>query len=205
MKWGKWALAIAVVLAVKGVGGLPKAREMEQLQLVDTLAVDGGERVTVTAVTAVRASEQENSEVLRGEGKDLGSACQALQGESARRAYLGQTGQLLLGEDADVAAALDFAADERQLRLDTLLYIVRGQAGPGLEASAGLVANETAGEDPRAKTVGEILPRLAEGERVLVPALAPGEEGVLEPGGWAVLERWGLVGFLDDAVGTMSI
>ncbi len=199
MRWRMWALAALAALAALKGGALPEGREMEQLQLVTALAVDGTGPVTVTAVTGARASEQDQSQVLSGEGEDLEKACQALRGKSARRAYLGQAEQLLLGEGSDVAEVLEFALGYRELRLDTLLYIVRGEAGPPLAASAEKVAAEAGGEDPRGRTVGEVLPRLVEGERTAVPALRAGEDGTLEPGGWAVLGPSGLMGYTEEA------
>lgn len=44
--------------------------------------------------------------------------------------------------------------------------------------------------------MGEILPRLAEGECAMVPALAQNGEGQLSPAGWAVLNG-GVAGYLD--------
>lgn len=196
MKGGKWGLpALAVLLAVGGA--LPQSREPEGRRLITALAVDGESPVAVTGVTAVRVTEEEEPETLSGEGKSLAEACRELRGSSARRAYLGQTEQLLLGEGGDLEKTLDFIRDDRELRLDTLLYIVRGDAGEALAASAEKVAAETGGQDPRGKTAGEVLARLAQGEDALVPALAPGEDGVLVPAGWAVLGPQGVKGYLE--------
>lgn len=198
MKGSKWALALAVLLlGAKGAGLLPQAREPEERKLVTALAVDGGEEVRVTAVTGVRVTEEEEAEVLTGVGPSLAQACRSLRGRSSRRSYLGQTEQLLLGEGEDLAETLDFVLSDRELRLDTLLYIIRGDAGEALAASVKKVAGETGGRDPRGRTVGEILPRLAQGEYALAPALAPGEEGALEPAGWAVLDGGGVAGYLE--------
>ena len=198
MKGGKWALGLAVLLAVKGTGVLPRGRGVEERKLVTALAVDGGERVGLTAVTGVRASEEEEPEVLMGTGESLAAACRELRGGSARRVYLGQTEQLLVGDGRGLKEILDFVVTDRELRLDTLLYIVKGDAGEALAASAGLTAEETGGRDPRGRTVGEILPRLAEGEYTLVPALAAGTDGLLKPAGWAVLGPKGLAGYLEE-------
>jgi len=198
MRTGRWALGLALLLAVKGAGLLPQGRELEERKLVSALAVDGEGFVTVTAVTGVRVTEDEEAEVLTGTGDGLAAACRTLREGSARRAYLGQTEQLLIGEGRDLEETLDFVVTDRELRLDTLLYIVRGNAGEALAASAALVAGETGGRDPRSRTIGEILPRLAEREYALVPALAPGEEGALEPAGWAVLGPDGVAGYLED-------
>lgn len=198
MKGSKWVLALAVLLAAKGAGLLPRGHELEGRQLISALAVDGGEGITVTAVTGVRASEDEEAEVLAGAGESLAEACHELRSSSARQAYLGQTEQLLLGEDAKLGETLKFVLEDRELRLDTLLYIVKGAAGEALEASAEKVAAETGGRDPRSRTVGEILPRLAEGEYALAPALAPGEDGALEPAGWAALGSDGVAGYFEE-------
>lgn len=196
MNGHRWAMLLAALVALGGVRAMPQAREPESLQLVTALAVDGGEEVTVTAVTGVRASEDEEPEVLKGAGDSLTAACGDLRENSSRRAYLGQTQQLLIGEGCDLGRVLDFVVGHRELRLDTLLYIVRGMAGAALEASAQRTAAETGGSDPRGVTVGEILSRLAEGECALVPALAPNAEGQLFPAGWAVLDG-GVAGYLD--------
>lgn len=194
MRGGKWALGLVILLVGRGI--LPQSREMEELKLVNTLAVDGGEKIVVTGVTGVRAGENEEPEVLTGEGESLAGACKALRESSARRAYLGQTEQLLVGDEGELMETLGFVVEHRELRMDTLLYIVKGSAGDGLAASAQRVAGETGGQDARGRTVGEILPRLAQGEYALAPALAAGEEG-LEPAGWAALGPEGVVGYYE--------
>lgn len=194
MKGAKWMAAVALLLAARGVGMLPRGREIEERKLISALAVDGKDTITVTAVTGVRVSEDEAAEVLNGEGSSLAQACRELRKGSARRAYLGQTEQILIGEEGELGKTLDFILTDRELRMDTLLYIVRGDAGKALEDSAEMVAGETGGQDPRGRTVGELLPRLIEGEYTFAPALAPGENGALEPAGWAVLSSEGVVG-----------
>lgn len=198
MKGGRWALLLALLLVAQSGGLLPQSRGPEERKLVSALAVDGEKEISVSAVTGVRASEDEEAEVLTGTGDCLAAACRELRGGSSRRPYLGQTEQLLIGEGRDLQETLDFVVTDRELRLDTLLYIVKGNAGEALKTSAKLVAGETGGRDPRSRTVGEVLPRLAEGEYTLAPALAPNEEGILEPAGWAVLGPDGLAGYFEE-------
>ena len=127
-----WQTAAAAGLLLAALA-LPQGREIEELSLITVLAADRGEAgVVLTAVTGVRASEDEEPEVLTGEGRDLERACRAVQESKASRAYLGQADKLLLGEELareELMETLEFVLDHRELRLDTLLYIVRGDAG----------------------------------------------------------------------------
>jgi len=202
MKGRLWAAALVLLLAVRSAGILPRGREMEELSLITALAADGtGERIALTAVTGVRAGEDKEPEVLTGEGADMAAACQAVQEARASHAYLGQADKLLLGEGlarTRLMEVLEFVLDHRELRLDTLLYIVRGDAGQGLAATAPTVAGETPGEDTRGVTVGQVLARLCEGRTVRVPVLAADGEGLLAPAGWAVLGETGLVSWAGD-------
>lgn len=192
----KKLVAVGLALVLLQIGGLlPPSQEMESLQLITALAVDGDRAVTATALTAVRAGEGEEPQVFTGAGEDLAVACRALRESSARRAYLGQTAQLLVGESCDLGETLAFVLDHRELRLDTLLYMVRGRAGAGLMASVGKVSDESGGDDPRAVTVGRALARLSAGDYLALPALSLGREG-LTPDGWAVAGPHGVVGHL---------
>lgn len=184
--------------------GLPQPREMEELQLITVLAADRTENgVALVGVTGVRASQGEDPEVLAAQGVDMSAACQAIQEAKASRAYLGQADKLLLGEGLarwSLMETLEFVLDHRELRLDTLLYIVRGAAGEGLAATAPETAGETPGKDKRGVSVGQALARLYEGKEIRVPALAPGEDGLLRPAGWALLTPRGLKGYTGEAV-----
>lgn len=188
-------LPLLALLAAGVFGLLPKGREMEELKLVTALAFDGNK---VTALTGVRVTESEEAQALTGEGESLAEACSELRASSSRRTYLGQAQQLLLGTDQDTAQALDFVLLDRELRLDTLLYIVKGNAGEALAGAVEQTAEETGGEDPRGRTVGETLTRLTQGYCAPVPALRNAEEGGLGPAGWAVLGPSGVLGFLEE-------
>lgn len=191
----KTVAALLALALLQAAGLLPPGREMESLQLITALAVDGDREVTATALTAVRAGEGEQPQIFTGAGEDLAVACRALRESSSRRAYLGQTAQLLVGESCALWESLTFVLDHRELRLDTLLYIVNGRAGAGLTASAGKVSAENGGADPRGVTVGQALARLSAGDCLALPALALGREG-LAPDGWAVAGPGGVVGRL---------
>lgn len=190
---------VVLALLLLGLGGLSGGREIEERSLITALAADRTYTgVTLTAITGVRASEGEEPQVLTGAGADMETACEAVQQVQATHAYLGQADKLLLGQtlaEGRLMETLEFVMDHRELRLDTLLYIVRGNAGQGLGATAPATAGETPGRDSRGVSVGQVLSRLCAGEKVLAPALAPDEAGQLVPAGWAVLTPSGLTGY----------
>jgi len=196
---------IILILALLGryVGALPRGREMEELSLITTLAADQTDNgIKVTAVTGVRAGESAKADVLTGTGKDFSKACQDAQKTQALHAYFGQTGQILLGEDLARSSLMEILAgsvlDGRELRLDTFVYIVKGDAGKGLSDTAPKASQETPGEDKRGRTAAQLLAKLCAGETTLAPVLAPNEEGFLLPAGWAVLSPAGLTEFQDE-------
>lgn len=150
---GKIASAGAAALLLLALGALSPGREIEERSLITALAADRAEGgVTVTALTGVRATGEEQPQTLTGAGADMGAACRAVQRVQATRAYLGQADKLLLGEALAQDGLMDtltFVLDHRELRLDTLLYIVKGNAGEGLAATAPSTAGQTPGRDSR--------------------------------------------------------
>lgn len=192
MKGKLLSVGLAVLILWQGAEFFPQRQEMEARKPVTALALDDGTRVT--ALTGVRATEAEEAEVLTGSGESLSAACADLRSSSARRVYLGQVEQILLGEGQNVTAALEWIGRSRELSLDTLLYIVEGDAGAALTADAARAEEEIGGKDLWGQTVGKVLSRLAEGERVMVPLLTAGEDGVA-PAGWAILDENGVVGY----------
>lgn len=195
---------LLLILALAATSGLPRGQELEERQIITALCVDrSDDEISLTALTAVRASENEETELLAAQGLDMDSAIRALQAARASRAYLGQTDKLLLGEGvaaSELLKTLEYVLDHHDLRLDTLLYVVKGSAGEGLKATAPTVSGETPGRDGRGVSVAWALSQLWEGRRVRIPALALGDKGLLEPAGWAVLAPSGLLGYTGNPV-----
>lgn len=189
---------LAVALAVWAAWQfdlLPRGAEPEQRQLVTVLAFDRGARVT--ALTGVRATEAEEAEALSGVGVTAAEACGALRGVSSRKPYLGQVEQVLIGEGQSVDEVLELILRDSELSLDTLLYMVKGDAGTALTADAPRVAKELGGTDPRGVSAGQVLSALREGEWAAVPALGQGDGSGLRVDGWALLGADGAVRFLE--------
>lgn len=202
MKRMVWAFVLILALLGRYGRAVPAGREIEELSLVTALAADqDGENIALTAVTGVRAGDKGEPKILTGSGKNLPTAWKTARQTQAAHAYLGQTAQLLLGEELArdrLMEVLTYVLDERELRVDVLLYVVKGQAGEGLETTAPEVAQETPGQDRRGRTAAQTLSCLYAGKSALVPALSPDADGLLVPDGWAILSLEGLTGFQED-------
>lgn len=201
MRRGSRLVVALAIWAAWGLGWLPQGTEPEERRPVTVLAFDGGTRIT--ALTGVRATEAEEAEVLSGTGSSVAEACGALRGVSSRKPYLGQVEQVLIGEGQRVDEVLELILRDGELNIDTLLYMVKGNAGAALTADAPRVAQELGGTDPRGVSAGQVLSALSAGERIAVPVLGQGEHG-LTPDGWALLGAEGLTGYLENeaALGT---
>lgn len=167
-----WGTA-ALLLCAGFLGLLPKGREPEELTLLTQVAVDrAGNQVMVTALAGARATEDEEPEILEGEGASLDEAFAALADSPLRQPYLGQVETLLVGPGEELEELLPFVLNHRALKTDITLYIiVGGSAGDALEAWAEETKGASPPQDPGAVTVGEALADLTQGRPVDVPAL----------------------------------
>ena len=182
-----------------GCSALPRGREMEELELLLAAAVDPSpEGVEVTAVSGVRASDAAKPKTYSAQGENLTAACQNVREKGGAWLYFGQLERLLLGEDqvkTDLMGPLNYVLSDPESRLDTLLYIVEGDAGAGLSASAR-DGEPVRTREEDAVTVGQVLSALEEDGAALVPALSPGEGGALEKAGYAIVTPAGPAGRL---------
>ena len=134
------ALALPLAGCRRGADFLPYGREIEGMELMQTLGVDaaGAERVSVAA--SAGAEPGERAAVVSGTAATLSAAVLALQGEGDGYRYFGHVGQLLAGEELarrGLWPVLDYVLRDVEMRLDTALYLVRGgEAGAALEAAA---------------------------------------------------------------------
>ena len=189
-------------------GFLPYAREIEDMELIRTLGVDGAGETGV-AITASGGTSQEETEVVSGEAGTISAAVLELQGEGSSYLYFGHVTQLLLGEELarrGVMPSLDYVLRDVEMRLETALYVVRnGTAGQAIEAAAddgsatdrlealaddaGLTANSM----PR--TVKDVLAELdRQGASFLPEVLA--DDG-LTAAGYGILKDGALVGWAE--------
>ncbi len=125
----------------RGPGLLPYAREIEDMELMQTLGVDaaGEGQVEVTASSGSGDPAEGAAAVVSGQAGTISAAVLGMQGEGSSYLYFGHVGQLLLGEELarqGVEPALDYILRDVETRLDTALYLVRGgTAGKAITAA----------------------------------------------------------------------
>ena len=188
----------------RGPGLLPYAREIEDMELMQTLGVDraGEGQVEVTASSGSGDPAEGAATVVSGQAGTISAAVLGMQGEGSSYLYFGHVGQLLLGEEP----ALDYILRDVETRLDTALYLVRGgTAGKAITAAgedgsaadrlealaedAGLLA----GSMPR--TVKDALSDLYAQGATFLPAVEADE--ALTAAGYGILKGDSLAGWAE--------
>ena len=204
-------LILALLIPLTGCrrypGILPYAREIEDMELIRTLGVDGleGDAVHVTAA----GGDGGAGEVSASRAGSVSAAVLALQREGDCYRYFGHVTQLLLGEELARRSAvppLEYVLRDVEMRLETALYLVRdgtaeqairaaaeeGSATDRLEALADN-AGLTASSMPR--TVKDVLADLDRQGASFLPAVRP--DGALAAAGYGILREGKLVGWAE--------
>ena len=136
------ALSLPLAGCRRGGEALPRGREIEDMELMQTLGVDAAAegQMSVTASSGAGDGPDSGATVVSGQAATLSAAVLGLQGEGSSYLYFGHVGQLLVGEELarrGLWPALDYVLQDVEMRLDTALYLVRGDtAGAALEAAA---------------------------------------------------------------------
>ena len=213
------ALALAMLTGCSGRWVYSDYREIDQMELIQVLGMDeeGGE-ITVTA----SAGGPGEPVVLRSTSVSISRAMRQMQDYTARKyIFFGHTAHLLLGEKAaeqGVGKFLEHMEHSAEMRLNTVLYVVRG--GTAQEAVSSVEKEgEGAAElltslekdvqllsESHVFTCGETAEMLAEQGCCLAAAVSPvrqedilSEEDpvILAAEGYAILTEGKLAGYLD--------
>lgn len=131
-----------LLLPLCGCGVSGQRREVEQMQIIQTVGVDytpGGVRLSLAA--AAEADGQETPPPLTGTGRNYTAALDRIRESSVEEElFLGHVQSLLVGQEAaehgleDLLGTVCRSAD---LRLDMPLYIVRGGSAEEMVLGAG--------------------------------------------------------------------
>ncbi|MBO6040034.1 MAG: hypothetical protein J6P58_02380, partial [Oscillospiraceae bacterium] len=123
-------------------GLMPAHREVEQMQIIQTVGVDyapGGVRLSLAA--AAEADGQETPPPLTGSGRNYTAALGRIRESSVEEAlFLGHVQSLLVGQEAaehGLDDLLGTVCRSSDLRLDMPLYIVRGGSAEDMVLGAG--------------------------------------------------------------------
>ncbi len=138
MKKWCWLGVIAAVWLTQG------GAELKDVCLVETLAVDGAETVTVTAL-----GDEDQPKTYRASGADVMEAQAGLAALGDKRVSVTHVGHILLGEEADVEKTLWRELECRESGYGAKVWACPGEAGSVLEdgedVSARLKALEERG------------------------------------------------------------
>lgn len=180
-------LILVMLLLMTGCGrGLPQPREMSNIALMRTMAVDAGEE---SGIKVTVSSEEEEPLTLTAQRDTVSGACQAVRTHGENAVFLGHVERLLLGERLSgaggVVPTLKYFSRDEELGLGTEVWLVRGEAAEKVSfpGAAGLK-----------RTAGEVLTDLMEDGCSFLPVAG---------GGYGILDRETLRGWItgDAALG----
>ena len=215
--------ALAALALLSGCSSLLHPRQVEDLQLIQTIGFDGGVGDMTVSVSSGAASENAVSAQLAAHGASIQTAVQRLQDFSPREElFFGHIRYAAVGEDCargGIVPVLDYFERGTQTQLSVPLFVVKGESaytliaenGGESEITAALSSLEADTErqgSAHCFTVLEIASRLNRSGAALACAIDPAapegsvpaaEEGTtlaLEAG-YAVFRGETLCGFLD--------
>ncbi len=178
----KWCW-LAVLLALWLVRG---GEELKDVCLVETLAVDGADRVTVTAL-----GDEEEPKTYQASGADVMEAQGGLAALGDKRVSVTHVGHLLLGPDVDVGKTLWRELECRESGYGAKVWACRGDAAAVLEdgedVSARLKAlEERGGVD--APSLLDAVRQLREDGATRLPVIEV-RDGQLAPAGYVEIRE----------------
>ena len=215
--------ALAALALLSGCASLLHPRQVEDLQLIQTIGFDGGIGDMTVSVSSGEASEDAVSAQLAARGASIQTAVQRLQDFSPREElFFAHIRYAAVGEDCargGITPILDYFERGTQTQLSVPLFVVKGESAYTLVAANGgeneitaalssLEADTKRQGSARCFTVLEIASRLNRSGAALACAIAPtapersvpeAEDGAtlaLEAG-YAVFRGETLCGFLD--------
>ncbi len=148
-------VACAVFLSgCKDGSMLPKRNEIQRLEMLRVIGLDKSEDSELLKITVTSKREEGgggngggNGEgkskpkaiVLTSEGKTMFSAERKFQTYTDKEVFFGHVDYYLIGEEAakeDLTKYIDFFTRDHEMRLDSLVFIVRGEANQVIKKSS---------------------------------------------------------------------
>ena len=228
MKTKRWiALFLLLCLCLSSCKGrnilYADFREIENLELIRTIGVDIGDNglMDVTAATGMK-SEGDTEIILKSSAVTVARALAEMQNYTSKKyIFFGHTKNVVVGEEAaltDLQLCLEYMQRGVDLRLDTLLCIVKGssaresisscsdQDSTITELLESLVKDVKLMSESRLFGCGEVMEQLSRNGSALVAAIELKEEeeivedadkNIIRSAGFAVVVDRKLVCFID--------
>lgn len=141
-------MIVLVLLCLTGCGkGLPQPREMSDLALMRTMAVDAGEE---DGIKVTVSSGEEEPLLLSAKRGTVAAACQGVRIHGEHPVFLGHVEKLLLGEGLSdvggVLPTLNYVCRDEELGLETEVWFVRGEAAEEISFPGAVGVKRTAGD-----------------------------------------------------------
>lgn len=193
--------------------GLPRAREMSEMALLRTMAVDFDHQLVLTVSTGRRASGQDTPDqaptVISANHTSLSGAALEIQAQADSSVFYGYVDQLLLGEtlaEQGVMPVLDYFVRDVELGMGAQVWLTLGQAKPivtgekkqddeGVDTRLSSLQNDSdMGAAGLTRTVGELTSDILEDGASYVPALLQTDSGLLQSG-YGILRGDTLIGW----------
>lgn len=175
MKNALTLFSLFICISLTGCAGhvFPMARDITNVQLMRTMALDEGEgdNTLVTVSGGVRAGDEGSKPqppvILSWEAPTVFGACLTMQTYGDGYVSYGHVGQCVAASDVmreNAAAPLDFVERDFEMRMDTDLYITQGKAADILVETA----SETSSATERLDSIERDLALKSEGWRVSI-------------------------------------
>lgn len=220
-------LLSAALLALTGCGSSGTVwsnyRELEQMLLIRTLGVDGGDALLTLSVCGGEPTSENGVTRMSAPGRSLTEAMNRIQDYTDwEELFYAHTQYLLVGEDramAGVGGILDYVESSQQIHTDIPLFVVRESTAEALvlncggeksditEALDSLVRDSEKLGDGHTFSCGELVASNGENGAALAAAVtaapmsdtdpsAPEQQNTPLPAGYAIFKENRLVGFL---------
>lgn len=133
--------ALAALALLSGCSSLLHPRQVEDLQLIQTIGFDGGVGDVTVSVSSGEASEDAVSAQLAARGASIQTAVQRLQDFSPREElFFAHIRYAVVGEACargGITPVLDYFERSTQTQLSVPLFVVKGESAYALVAAPG--------------------------------------------------------------------
>ncbi|MFI3249450.1 MAG: Ger(x)C family spore germination C-terminal domain-containing protein [Eubacteriales bacterium] len=185
-------LILSALFFLSSCSLMPVAREMGNMALVRTIAVDSGMgeqwEITLSTGEQGRTSTELSPSILQGEGNSLSQTLQEIEKKAHSYVFYGYIDQLLVGQGVvKLTHILDFFAKNQDFSLGTAIWMAEGTGGKLMAEStekrlSTLLEESHLNQAGITKTVGDLLADIKDQKASYIPILALKNDEIVEIG-----------------------